>query len=148
MKKTLAVVLAVVMLFATFAFGFAAFADDTSTCPSCGKPHSAAPGSCSCCLNCPNLDLSKVCACAKNENGLKGSFCCANCTGFFDCTCGKTCHCPFCSGDGVAPESELKPIVPEQTQIHIKDLFQNIIKKISEVFDRIFEAAFAVLNIK
>ena len=149
MKKTLSVLLAVLMLFATFAIGFAVFADDAAVCPAgCGKPHSTTPSSCTCCLNCPNLDMSKVAACAKDENGVKNSFCCANCTGFYDCTCGQTCNCKFCSGKGDAPESELKPVISEQTQVHIKDLFQNIIHKISEVFDRLFEAAFAIFNIK
>ena len=149
MKKTLSVLLAVLLLFATFAIGFAVFADDATPCPAgCGKPHSTTPSSCTCCLNCPNLDMSKVVACAKDEHGLKNSFCCANCTGFYDCTCGKTCKCTYCTGTGDAPETELKPVIPEQTQDYIKELFQNIIHKISEVFDRIFEVAFAIFNIK
>ena len=77
-----------------------------------------------------------------------GGFCCANCTGFYDCTCGKTCKCEFCQGTGDAADSEMKPIIPEQTQDYIKSLFQNIIHKISEVFDRMFEVAFAIFNIK
>jgi len=149
MKKTLSVLLAVLMLLAALTAGFAVFADEATPCPgNCGKPHNAT-GTCSCCLNCPNLDMSKVVACAKNAEGVKTEgFCCANCTGFYNCTCGKTCGCVYCTGTGNAPESEPKPIVPEQTQNYIKELFQNIIHKISEVFDRMFEVAFAIFNVK
>ena len=152
MKKTLSVMLAVLMLLATFTVGFAAFAEDT--CEFCGKPHtSTEAGSCTCCLYCQYLDTTKVAGCAKyngqvivDENGR----CCANCTGFFDCTCGTTnnCNCPYCSGTGVAPEKELEPIFSENTQEYIKNLFQQILGKIAEVFDRIFEVAFAVFNVK
>ena len=151
MKKTLSVLLAVLLLFATFAVGFAVFADDAdlTVCRgNCGKPHSATPGTCTCCLNCQNLDMSKVVACAKDENGVKNQFCCANCTGFYDCTCGQTCGCKFCSGKGDAPETNLEPVISEQTQTRIKDIFQSVIQKISEVFDRIFEVAFAIFNVK
>ena len=152
MKKSLSILLAVLLVFATLAVGFAAFAesDDPSVCRgNCGKPHSATPSSCTCCLNCQNLDMSKVSACAKDADGVKkDGFCCANCTGFYDCTCGKTCKCKFCQGTGDAEETELKPVIPETTQNYIKDLFQSIIHKISEVFDRMFEVAFAIFNIK
>ena len=151
MKKTLSILLAVLMLLATFTIGFAVLAEgDSTACPAgCGKPHSTVASSCSCCLNCPNLDLSKVAACAKDSNGVKkDGFCCANCTGFYDCTCGKNCNCKFCQGTGDSEETEMKPVIPEQTQVHIKELFQTIIHKISEVFDRIFEAAFAIFNVK
>ena len=147
MKKTLSVMLAVLMLLATFTVGFAAFAGDS--CEFCDNPHSTQAGSCTCCLNCPNLDLSKVAACAKGPNGVTTEgFCCANCTGFYDCTCGKNCKCTFCGGTGDSTGAELKPVIPENTQEYIKDLFQRILGKISEVFDRIFEVAFAVFNIK
>ncbi len=151
MKKTLSVLLAVLMLLAALTAGFAVFADGETTCSFCGKAHtSTEAGKCSCCLNCPYLDMSKVSACAKDANGVKkdGGFCCANCTGFYDCTCGKTCKCEFCQGTGDAADSDLKPLIPEQTQDYIKSLFQNIIHKISEVFDRMFEVAFAIFNIK
>lgn len=150
MKKTLSVLLAALMLLATLTVGFAVFAEESAVCEFCNKPHTSTEnGKCDCCVNCPYLDLSKVVACAKDEHGVKlGSFCCANCTGFYDCTCGKTCKCTYCTGTGDAPETELKPVIPEQTQDYIKELFQNIIHKISEVFDRIFEVAFAIFNIK
>ena len=153
MKKTLAILLAVIMLLASFAISFAVFADEPvdPICSACGKQHtSTVRGSCTCCLRCPYLDLSKVVACHKDNNGVTSSYCCGNCTGFYGCTCGQNpdCGCRFCNGTGVEQETDVKPIVPEQTQIHIKELFQTIMHKISEVFDRIFEAAFAVLNVK
>lgn len=154
MKKTIAVLLAAIMLLASLAVCFAAFADDVNadTCIYCGNKHSSTnERQCTCCLSCPYLDLEKVAGCRKNANGVTNENpCCDQCTGFYDCTCGtrEGCTCKFCNGKGDEPQPEMKPVIDEQSQLHIREIFQSIIKKISEVFDRMFEVAFAVFNIK
>lgn len=159
MKKFLAILLAAILLLTSFAVTFAVFADGDEVtepdpvCEYCHQNHtSTVQGKCTCCFSCKYLDFEKVSRCSKDATHVfpPEQRCCSHCTGWYNCTCSmyEDCNCQYCNNQGNPPPTTMGPVVPEDTQIHIKDIFQNIMKKISEVFDRMFEVAFAIFNIK
>lgn len=153
MKKIISVLLAVVMLFTMGTMAFAVVIEEPEITDKCTcDEHKAAPlGSCHCCVLCPNIDKSYLTSCAKDksEDGTyDGSLCCAYCTGIFPCGCGCDCCDPNNEGTGnkpiIGPGEE---IWDEEAQDDFVSGFQKILKRISDVFDRFFDAIFEFLRL-
>lgn len=147
MKKTLSIILAVVMALTACACTFGVFAAGGSNdalvceCENCTK----IANGCHCCAACPYLDETYLLSCAKDQIGhFKGSFCCSECTGIWPCDC--TCGCEACSVKDDRPDDDFTPIFTETQQKEIVNGFQAIMKKIASVFDNIFNAIFAFLR--
>lgn len=150
MKKTIAIILAVLMLAASMTLVFGVFAEDSATeiCESCGKAHSKnEDGYCHCCVDCAYLDVTYLLGCAKDENGhFKGSYCCDKCSGIWPCNC--NCGCEFCGTVDEETTTAMQPIIPEPARKNILDIFRNVMSKITEVFDRLFDAIYAIFQIE
>lgn len=146
MKKALSLFLAVVMILSAFAVSFAVVAEDIAmdscTCKNCTRQMN----SCRCCAYCPYLDKTVLLSCAKDESGnFKGSFCCGDCSGIWPCDC--HCGCEACENKDPDADSDPQPIIPEAQRKTIVEAFQNAIKKVAAVFDKIFDAIFEFLRI-
>ena len=142
MKKTLAVILSVLMILSSFSLGIGVFAEDRQkvcTCEDCTKIENG----CHCCVYCPYLDKTYLTSCVQDEKGnFVESFCCGECTGIWPCHCGHPCCDPNedpGKGDG--------PIFTPSEQEDIVRIFQNIIGKIAAVFDKLFDALFEFLRL-
>lgn len=146
MKKTLSIILAVVMILSTLAVSFVAFAEYTpDPAPVCTCEEHAAPGECVCCIYCPNVDKGKILSCCQDANGnFKGSFCCYDCEGLWPCDCG--CDCCEASKN-VEIDSNGDPIFTEDQQEQIVTGFQKILKVISDAFNKFFDAIFEFLRL-
>ncbi len=153
MKKIISVFLAITMLFSFAAVAFAA--DETATyectCTNCRKDVD-----CTCCIYCEYTGKRMSCVTFDEDNGGVAVFCCERCTGFLGCTCGDEedpealCVCTHCRAeaqDGKDPAGSQNQIFDSDTQKSIIDMFQNILGKISAVFDMIFDAIFEFLRI-
>lgn len=141
MKKALSVFLAVLMMFSVFAVSTSVLAEDMGSC-TC-KDCTRVPNGCHCCAYCPYLDETYLLSCAKDEDGhFKGSFCCSKCDGIWPCDC--TCDC--CKDKDTKPDSREPLLTPDQQKSFIEG-FRNVLKKVSDVFDMIFDAIFEFLRI-
>lgn len=151
MKKVISILL--VLLVAFSAMSMVAGAEVVSPTPKCTcDDHKKQPAnSCHCCVLCPNIDKTYLTACATNDSSdgtYDGSLCCAECTGIWPCNCG--CECCKKSGSN----SSNKPIIGDGDKIWDGDAqeefvngFQKILKRVSDVFDKIFTAIFEFLKI-
>lgn len=153
MKKVISVLLAVVMLFTMGTMAFAVVIEEpeiTDKC-TCDDHEASSLGSCHCCVLCPNIDKSWLTSCAKDKStdgSYDGSLCCAYCTGIFPCSCGCDCCDPNNTDDGSG--SIFGPIddeVVEDAQDDFISGFQKILKRISDVFDKLFDAIFEFLRV-
>lgn len=161
MKKTLSVILALIMLMSSFVTAFAA--EDTTAaedigdigtykecvCDDCTK----ADG-CICCVFCPYLNEDYILQCVKVVDGPEGERhivkCCANCTGLFPCDCGtkSDCGCATCDGKSIEVDDGLgDPLLTPEQQEEFVTGFQKIIKIIADAFTKFFDAIFEFLRI-
>lgn len=153
MKKALSVVLALVMVFSCFGVIFASAEDvdmGLCKCKKCTKAEG-----CHCCIYCPYLDKGYITSCVKFDEEGNPSFCCADCTGIFPCNCGvdsqgnkKVDHdCCYDNYENIDDGTGLPILTPDQQNTFIQG-FQNVLKKVSDIFDSIFNAIFEFLRIK
>lgn len=170
MKKSLSVLLALVMLFGCFSMvasakyyegemvpvkgaiggGYEYQYRVTSDCTCENAAHSNGE-KCHCCVKCPNLDISYLTKCAteNNENGetgFDGSVCCEDCKGIWPCNCKCVC-CGEKDQDLDDNKNNFDDFVTEQDKEQFVSGFQAILKKISDAFDAFFDAIFAFLRI-
>lgn len=147
MKKIIAVLLSVLMLFSVMTVMASAF-----SCTCTDVPHEEGK-SCHCCAACPNLDLSYLSSCAidqSTDGSFDGSVCCADCKGVLPCYCGCAC----CTDDGQTnddikdTDNTLDKIWDEEDQSNFVRSFQKILKQISDFFDDLFETIFEFLRIE
>ena len=149
MKKIVSVLLAVLMIFSVMAVS--ASAAEGAIC-NCGNHNYDNPNNCYCCINCPSVvNNNHLFSCAK-LSGNTYATCCTECPGYFGATynaCTCNCGCDTCgenassSGDGNIIDS----VVTEKDKQNFVDGFQAVLKKISDVFDRFFDAIFEFLRI-
>ena len=141
MKKVISVFLAALMLMSCLAVvGFAA----EKTC-TCGVGVHVDGEPCACCVYCPNPNKSKWNAC---YSPAKDSYCCADCTGMYGCTCKCGCeHCKTGNQDIAGDNNTLDKVVDDQTKGELVSGFQGLLKKVSDFFDKIFDAIFEFLRI-
>lgn len=146
MKKALSLLLAIILVFSALACSFAVFAEEYEmkdcSCSNCTR----IPNSCRCCAYCPYIDKSVLLSCAKDEDGnFKGSFCCSECSGIWPCNC--HCGCEACVDKSQETDPDPEPLIPEAQRKAYVEAFQNAIKKVAAVFDKIFNAIFKFLRI-
>ncbi len=168
MKKIIAVLLSVVLLFsctavvasAALVYGEQVPVDEgidgfvfqyrvTGEC-TCEEGHNTI-GKCHCCIFCPNLDVSYLTDCATAQNtdgatGFDGTLCCLNCTGIWPCDCGCAC-CNEKDQDLSDNENNIGDFWGPEQQESFVDAFQSILKQISDAFDRFFNAIFEFLRL-
>ena len=110
----------------------------------------AAPEKCNCCVFCPNIDSSYFTGCADAQNeagetGFDGTLCCVNCDGIWPCDCG--CHCCGANHDLGDLDNNLGDYITEEDKENFVDGFQAILKQISDIFDKFFDAIFEFLRL-
>ncbi|MCM1364194.1 MAG: hypothetical protein NC122_07160 [Faecalibacterium sp.] len=151
MKKTLAVILAVMMMFSCFAVSLGVFAEETTAVAdecTCGcEDCIAEKGACHCCIYCKYLDKRYLTDCvvvdSKGNIDFENSFCCDECTGIWPCRCGHDC----CNTKEVVDKNNGDPILTPGQQQTLTMVFQNIIKRFADAFDSLFQAIFDFLRI-
>ena len=153
MRKIISVVLAALMLFSVMAVSVSA----VGVC-SCGIPEDQHDNNCLCCVYCPGLPQGRIVSCAKKV-GDEYTFCCTDCRGFIDasgkCGCSAECTCCVLNDDGTTgnkPGDSLlgdvaEDIWGEEQQENFVNGFQAVLKKISDAFDRFFNAIFEFLRL-
>lgn len=140
MKKVISVFLAALMLMACVSVSGMA-ADGVCNCP---EGVHVSEGVCDCCVYCPNPDKSAWNACYRDN----GAFCCADCDGIYPCGC--DCGCKACAaGDQYVEDGDnnMDDYITDQDKENFVDGFQAVLKKISDFFDKIFDAIFEFLRI-
>ena len=154
MRKIISVILAALMLFSVMAVSASAAGGV------CNCDDHVADSTCHCCVYCPeNPSFAYVTPCHKEyKNGkyvLKDTYCCSDCRGMINNNgeCGCACDCCTLNGDGTIGISKT-PIAgdwadvwDEEAQQSFIDGFQAILKRISDVFDKIFDAIFEFLRL-
>ena len=153
MRKIISVLLAILMIFSVMTV--AASAESAVRCD-CGNHDDSLGATCYCCVNCPELPANYRFACVKKE-GDKYVTCCERCDGYYGavfgkCTCSDSpdCDCTFCASSGEDADDDssyLDKVVSEQDKENFVDGFQAVLKKISDVFDRFFDAIFSFLKL-
>ena len=155
MRKIISVILAVLMLFSVMAVSASAAAGE------CKCDDHIESSACHCCIYCPeNPTYAYVTPCHKAFNGqtyeiLEGKFCCHECTGFINNKGECGCECDCCTlnidgtmGDLSTPVGGLwDEIWDEDAQQSFIDGFQAILKRISDAFDKFFDAIFEFLRL-
>ena len=145
MRKIISVILVALMLFSVVAISSSAVLCD------CGNHKNVAKGEyCNCCINCPNLDKTLVFDCAEQ---LDGSIepCCKNCVGYSTgvkkCSC--ICDCDFCRdiNDGYDPNAGSGTFDELIGEDNTTSVFQGFFRRISAIFDKVFDVFFAILGI-
>ena len=151
MKRIMSILLVALMLMSCLVCTLGVFAEEanyTCTCADCKKTPD-----CRCCIYC-NYTAKRM-SCVATHGGANGEavYCCSRCTGFLGCTCGdnvELCDCEACkleNQNGQDPYSGNTQIVDSDTQKTIIEIFQNVLSKISGVFDKLFDAIFEFLRI-
>lgn len=149
MKKTLSVILAVVMLITMSVSAINVFAEG-ETCECGCADCTMVMGTCHCCVDCPYLDFSYLLDCSKDETTghFKGFGCCAECRNIWPCECGSDCGCEYCvPGDEEAPDP-IQPVIPPEAQNKIIQIFQDIMRTLNDVINNIFEKFYELLGIQ
>lgn len=153
MRKIISVVLVALMLFSVMAFSASAVVGCN-----CGSDH-VDSYDCLCCVYCPNLSEARIVSCAKKNEAGEYTFCCVDCQGFIGangkCGCKKACECCVLNEDGVVGGGSntgvfgdtIEDVWGEKQQNNFVESFQAILKKISDAFDRFFNAIFEFLKI-
>lgn len=152
MRKIISVLLAILMIFSVMTIAASA---EAIRCD-CGNHDDSLGATCYCCVNCPELPANYRFACVKKE-GDKYVTCCERCDGYYGavygkCTCSDSpdCDCTFCASSGEDADDDssyLDKVVSEQDKENFVDGFQAVLKKISDVFDRFFDAIFSFLKL-
>lgn len=141
MKKALSILMSVLIIALSFTFMVSAACD-------C-KEHKDSPvNSCTCCIDCDNIDTHILASCVKTKEE-NGKFvidkdqpsCCTYCTGLTTCTC--PCNC--CVGDK-AGNTNSDPILDENQQQSVIDTFQKVLGRVREFFDNFFDMIFEFLR--
>lgn len=144
MKKALSIFLALIMILSSIAVGFSVFAADAIVCDKCGRDCTGVPGTCHCCPQCDYIDETYLTNCIKDADGhFVDTFCCSNCTGIWPCQCGCSCCNNY---EDIDDDNSGAILNPDQQQAVITG-FQAVLKKISDVFDMLFDALFKFLRI-
>lgn len=152
MRKIISVVLAALMLFSVMAVCVSA----VGTC-NCGPAH-VGGNNCLCCVYCDGLPQGRIVSCAKMNADDEYEFCCKNCQGFIGrdgkCGCTEDCKCCVLKEDGTTGGSTsdaiggaIEDVWGEEQQKSFVESFQAILKKISDAFDKFFDAIFEFLKI-
>lgn len=107
-------------------------------------------GACKCCVLCPKVDVSSLSNCARGTKadgtiGFDGYLCCTKCTGMWGCNCG--CACCGIDHDIEDNNNNIGDIWGEEEQENFVNAFQAILKKISDAFDKFFDAIFEFLRL-
>ena len=162
MKKTLAILLAVLLLASALTIAFAADFDPIETgpiCESCGNPHTSydaatgtiKPFTCKCCAACDYVDEGALTKCARNAEGHYSGFkCCSACTGIFPCLCVENnpeCNCAYCGTKAQEQDQGPVEVVPEKAKNIFTNVFSNVMGKLSDVFSRLFELIFGIFGV-
>ena len=170
MKKSLSVLLALVMLFGCFsmvasakyyegemvAVGYDVDGSEihqyrvTSEC-TCENAAHFNGEDCHCCVKCPNLDISYLTRCATENNldgetGFDGTVCCEDCKGIWPCNC--KCECCGEKDQNLDDnKNNFGDFITDDDKDQFVNGFQAILKRISDAFDAFFDAIFAFLRI-
>lgn len=153
MKKIISIMLTVLMIFScVFAVSASEFIGPESgteyatecTC----KNHDADDEECNCCLNCENLreGFKTSCAIWNEEKGCY-EVCCGECRGVVPCNCGCDCCKDHDQSYEDKNDGTLDEIWGDEEKKDFVDGFQKILKQISDIFDKIFDAIFEFLRI-
>lgn len=147
MKKTLSVILALVMIMSCASVAFAVPLTGECTCDG------HVDTKCRCCIFCPNFDegVKSDCVTITVVGGeRKIDACCENCNGKFTCNCAKyyDCGCADCNGESKEGDGSNDNVLltPEQQEEFVNG-FQKIIKIIADAFNKFFDAIFEFLRI-
>lgn len=154
MRKIISVILAALMLFSVMAVSASAASEV------CNCDDHVANSTCHCCIYCPeNPSFAYVTPCHKDYvNGkyvLTDTYCCGDCRGFIDNKgkCGCSCECCALDINGNVGDFSnpiggyWNEVWDEDAQQSFVDGFQAILKRISDVFDKIFDAIFEFLRL-
>lgn len=153
MRKIISVILAVLMLFSAMAVSASAAA--------CTCDDHESDNLCHCCPDCPSGNMMGfVTPCHKEKNAegkwvISSIYCCTDCDGFIgnDGTCGCGCPCCTLNADGTIGEVNMPfggnwdDLWDEEAQQEFVSGFQAILSRISDVFDKIFDAIFEFLRL-
>ena len=153
MRKIISLVLAMLMLFSVMAVPASAAAE-------CNCDDHVKSSTCHCCIYCPeNPSFAYVTPCHKEyvdgKYVLLETYCCENCTGFINNKglCGCNCRCCSLGIDGTVGDLSdpiggyWDEIWDEEAQDNFVTGFQAVLKKISDAFDKIFNAIFEFLRL-
>ena len=145
MKKFISVLLAALMLMSCFAvvsFASTSTENFAGEC-NCGTGVHKDGVYCTCCIYCPNPDPGFILGCVDENTRAK---CCYDCKGYNDGKpCGCDCTCCVGKNNSVTGDS-IDIFSPAQKQSLI-DTFQAVLKKISDVFDDLFDRLFEFLRV-
>ena len=146
MKKIISVVLVALMLFSVVAFSASA-----AIC-NCGNHDYDALVDCNCCLDCPTLDTDLLYGCAEKVDG-SYVLCCEECKGYDigvqNCKC--DCGCKYCEAingedDDNGPALDMDDLFGEQERNDFVSAFQAAMRRVSKVFDGLFDSFNNTLN--
>ena len=146
MKKIISVVLVTLMLFSVVAVSASA-----AIC-TCGKHNYNDEANCNCCLNCPTLNTELLYGCVEKVDGAY-ILCCDDCKGYDigiqNCKC--NCDCKYCeviNGEekNDAPPLNMDDLWGESEQNDFVSAFQAAMRKVSSVFDGLFDSFNNTLN--
>ena len=155
MKKIISIMLAVLMIFASMPISVGATdyiypesgTEYTTEC-TCEDHFDSDDEYCNCCLNCTNLKAGYKTSCVKwNDEKSCYEVCCFECSGIWPCSCGCECCKEHDENFEDKNDSTLDEYWGEEEQKNFVDGFQAILKQISDVFDRIFDAIFEFLRL-
>ncbi|MBQ3136295.1 MAG: hypothetical protein IJB74_02315 [Clostridia bacterium] len=140
MKKTLSILMSILILALSFTFLAGAAGCDCKT-------HTNSAEGCHCCFDCNNLDVHYITSCIKDA-AVDGEYdynkrCCNECTGLIPCNCGCDCCAPDANGGNNTGNG---PILTPDQQEEVIDGFQNVLSRIREFFDKLFNAIFEFLR--
>ncbi len=149
MKKTLSILMSILIIALSFVFVVGAEGAEVDTRCKCldHKPNPA--NSCTCCRYCNNVDESWLTTCAKKYdaqgNRIKEASCCTECKGIIPCGC----DCPCCPSDSDADSPNAGnggAILTPGQQEEVVDGFQGVLGRIRAFFDKLFNAIFEFLR--
>ena len=141
MKKTLSILMSILIIALSFTFLAGAAGCDCKT-------HTDSEEGCHCCFACDNLDEGYVTSCIKDAPRKEdGSYdtakrCCNECRGLIPCGCG----CDCCAADANGENTNNGQILTPDQQEQVVDGFQSVLGRIREFFDKLFNAIFEFLR--